>query len=949
MTQNGESKMCDEQMNWRPDNGEPTTPYVNLSLNKASQESIYSLGHSSQEDIFVHDGLSSAESSEQVIQVICERLQYRNIGCKFYNNSKSVRRNPGDNYMKSNTALRLLPELLADIRETENVQSMINDRYLRIVDLVVGESSPPCEKNKGQRKTTKFKAYWNQDLSAKWKYMHKCDRIYRKCLKSGHSAWTHRQEKQNFLLAREQFDKLLKHHKRDYSKGLLIQIEQANFNNPTAFWDHIKHLGPRKESGISWEFWENEQLYTDKPTVLQKWKESFEELYNSSSNDFDNDFKAKLCTEHELLLAKSDSVNQELNKPITYLEIKTVVDKAKNKKSAGIDGIPYELLKQKDVIELMYEFFNACLRTQLIPDTWRTTIIKPIPKEDPLSIDPQKYRGLALQCCIYKIFSGVLNNRITVHMDENKLLADEQNGFRKDRSCLHHIFTLTNTLKMKCHDRKEPVYAAFVDFAKAFDLTDRPLLYYSLHKNGVDGACLELIKQMYTNTVNMLRINGHLTDPFYNKIGLKQGDNLSPMCFSQLINGLIEKLKELNCGAKLKDLDISCLAYADDIVLLSDTEDGLQRLLNELDDWCRKWRVKINSNKTKVIHFRPRGHQLSDKNFKVGDSTLEIVSKYKYLGVVINEFVESNCIVDHLSLSASCALGGVINKTRSNYDLGYTSFSKLFNACVVPILDYGSGAWCTGYQTNCKALDKIQYRAARFFMGVPRTTALTGEIGWTPGVVRRDLNVLRLYNQLTRMPSDRLTRKVFNVDCDLGVKGWAMNVKSLCVSIGAVEEWNNRVPVNIKHAQNTLLAVYKEAWLNQLQQKPKLYLYRQLKESMEPPPYVREFIPKSKRSLLAQLYCGSLPLEVESQWQFGTARESRICKLCNVEVETELHFLFRCMRNIDVRIKNYHKFPEILNLASDVEKLKFLNEHPYKLTNFMSELWEGRTIHQAAD
>ena len=72
--------------------------------------------------------------------------------------------------------------------------------------------------------------------------------------------------------------------------------------------------------------------------------------------------------------------NIELNKPITIDEVRLSVHKSKNNKAVGVDHIPNELLKQVQVIEILTELFNNCLKNQLIPETWKLAIIHPIPK-----------------------------------------------------------------------------------------------------------------------------------------------------------------------------------------------------------------------------------------------------------------------------------------------------------------------------------------------------------------------------------------------------------------------------------------------------------------------------------------------------------------------------------------------------------------------------------------
>ena len=83
-------------------------------------------------------------------------------------------------------------------------------------------------------------------------------------------------------------------------------------------------------------------------------------------------------------------------------------------------------------------------------------------------------------------------------------------------------------------------------------------------------------------------------------------------------------------------LNVQCLIYADDLVLISESTDDLQCMLNVLHEWCHKWRMKVNINKTKVMHFRVQGYSATDSRFTLGKHHLEIVDKYKYLGIILH-------------------------------------------------------------------------------------------------------------------------------------------------------------------------------------------------------------------------------------------------------------------------------------------------------------------------
>ena len=124
----------------------------------------------------------------------------------------------------------------------------------------------------------------------------------------------------------------------------------------------------------------------------------------------------------------------------------------------------------------------------------------------------------------------------------------------------------------------------------------------------------------------------------------------------------------------------------------------------------------------------------------------------------LDSHLDFNLCIDQLSSAASRALGGVIGKTKDNYDLDFLSYSKLYHASVVPILDYTSAAWGGIHQGLASKIDSVQHRAICYFCGLPKKTpilGMVGDMGWILSVVQRDLEVLRLYNQIVRIPENK--------------------------------------------------------------------------------------------------------------------------------------------------------------------------------------------------
>ncbi|WP_143558637.1 RNA-directed DNA polymerase, partial [Solemya velum gill symbiont] len=179
-----------------------------------------------------------------------------------------------------------------------------------------------------------------------------------------------------------------------------------------------------------------------------------------------------------------------------------------------------------------------------------------------------------------------------------------QNGFRKERSTVDHLSSLSLIIETRKKKRLS-TFTAFIDFRKAYDRIDRGILFRKLGQYGVTGKLLAAIKSIYQDVKSCVRINGLKTDWFDINCGLKQGCLLSPLLFNLYINDLITKLNCLCVGIDLVGEKVCALLYADDLVLMAETATDLQLLLDTLYTWTMSNRMAINCDKSSIVHFRP--------------------------------------------------------------------------------------------------------------------------------------------------------------------------------------------------------------------------------------------------------------------------------------------------------------------------------------------------------
>ena len=225
-----------------------------------------------------------------------------------------------------------------------------------------------------------------------------------------------------------------------------------------------------------------------------------------------------------------NSPSQFLNRDVDIEEMSKYIKKCKNNKAPGLDALMYEVLKNNSSIKALTTLMNKCLDAGIIPSVWAKGIISPIPKST--SSDPRvplNYRGISLLPVIAKIYSGVMAGRVRDLLEKNHRLANKQNGFRPDRSCLDHVFTFDNPLRIRKSKGLE-TFCAFVDFQKAFDYVDHDFLLYKLYNKGIDGRIYNAIKAIYSSPSSCVLVNDRLTDWFEVNSGVGQGDSLSPSC-----------------------------------------------------------------------------------------------------------------------------------------------------------------------------------------------------------------------------------------------------------------------------------------------------------------------------------------------------------------------------------------------------------------------------------
>ena len=202
-----------------------------------------------------------------------------------------------------------------------------------------------------------------------------------------------------------------------------------------------------------------------------------------------------------------------------------------------------------------------------------------------------------------------MNTRLTGSLNKNNVIHKAQIGFVENHRASDHVFTLKSVIAKHVNTTtRGRTYGCFVDFKKAYDSIWHKGLFTKLENLNVNSVFINIIKDMYSKSLCAVKVMNSRTEFFPCKKGVRQGCLLSPILFNIYLNGLLTEVdKDKTHSVQLGDRQyMTCLAYADDILILSKSAIGLQRSLDILDRVCNTWNMKVNIEKQSALLFRKR-------------------------------------------------------------------------------------------------------------------------------------------------------------------------------------------------------------------------------------------------------------------------------------------------------------------------------------------------------
>ena len=349
-----------------------------------------------------------------------------------------------------------------------------------------------------------------------------------------------------------------------------------------------------------------------------------------------------------------------------------------------------------------------------------------------------------------------------------------------------------------------------MDLRKAFDSVPRWLLFEKLYYIGVRGKLLNVLKDLYTKNKARIRI-GQKFSYFEINSGVMQGSKLGPILFIFFINDLLLQLNVSKFGAKVGETIVTALGFADDIVLISDNPENLQKSIDMCSLWATKNCMAFNKDKCKILTLNTKG---KDMIFSLSSNILDKVETFKYLGVVFSNVRLTSLYTRHFKRvleKAEKRINCIRHFGLDSDGLRPITCLRMYKILVRPILEYAAQTlsyrhYCFTKKVGAKSLDgptdfllrleQFQNRALKLLIPCPKSTppcVLRLFTGTIPLAAHIDILKLRYFWKLSNNAKTSFALDIYKFKRERFLEsnvGYVHEIFDLCCKYNMMWVWN---------------------------------------------------------------------------------------------------------------------------------------------------------------
>lgn len=433
---------------------------------------------------------------------------------------------------------------------------------------------------------------------------------------------------------------------------------------------------------------------------------SFEDTFFAED---DNVVKLQLMRLHELHYCEVHIWN-EVEVDFSIEEVGETISMLKTRKGKGPHEISASVLQWNAATLLPHiqKIFNELLREGIIPYSWKTSYLQPVPKRGAVS-DITNYRGIAISSCLPKMLDRLITDRLFRGL--SAILPKTQHGFCNGRSTATNLMDVTQLIQEGFREGCQ-VEVVYFDISKAFDRLNHRILAVKLARIGLPKRLFLLLMSLVINRRYIMKIGRQTTDLITRpKSAVPQGSYGGPPIFLSYAMDFL-----LDCG------DVHAFAYADDLKLVkiirSEVDQiALQQSINRFSKWCSLNQMEVNVKKSVHMTYTRRSPKFPTA-FYMSGQRIPTSNTVRDLGVIFDPALTFKPHIEDISARANRMLGAA---TRFAKELGRNQLVfNVFRCHILPVLEYASPAWDQRRIGLSRLIETSARKASRIALGLPK-------------------------------------------------------------------------------------------------------------------------------------------------------------------------------------------------------------------------------------
>jgi len=446
-----------------------------------------------------------------------------------------------------------------------------------------------------------------------------------------------------------------------------------------------------------------------------------------SASSFTNSLPPQLPAENEL---------QDIHFPrITIKETTNLLKLLKPKKAPGIDSITNKMLIELPnvAVRLLVYIFNAILKCNYFPTSWKMSQILMIPKagKDPTKVT--SYRPISLLSTLSKLLEKLVLNKLTPILEEKKIIPNHQFGFRKKHGTVEQVHRLVHIITQG-YENKMYASALFIDVSQAFDKVWTKGLIHKI-KMHFPKNISEFLSSYLTNRKFIVKYKNFTSEPKLIEAGVPQGSILGPFLYLLYTADMPTQ----------ENTHIS--TFADDTAIISlhknpsTASSSLQDHIAKLENWLSIWKIRINEQK--CVHITFTLNKESCPLITVNGIHIPQHTHVKYLGFHLDRRLTWKTHIEAKLTQAKLTTTQLYWLIGRNSRLPLEYKYLLYKAVIAPIWSYGMQLWGTAAASTIEKVQRQQSKILRIITKAP----------WfmRNHLIHRDLNVNLIANEIRKI------------------------------------------------------------------------------------------------------------------------------------------------------------------------------------------------------